>query len=96
MSQSSKAISGIFYFLIPTSGDWKEKSRNFLIGLSIVLIGSLVIIASFMGLALRSNSGIGIWVVVYTLLCAIIIAISTLIAESNYTKIASHQKEVRF
>ena len=76
MSQSSKAISGIFYFLIPTSGDWKEKSRNFLIGLSIVLIGSLVIIASFMGLALRSNSGIGIWVVVYTLLCAIIIAIS--------------------
>ena len=76
MSQSNKAISGIFYFLIPTSGDWKEKSRNFLIGLSIVLIGSLVIIASFMGLALRSNSGIGIWVVVYTLLCAIIIAIS--------------------
>jgi peptide/nickel transport system permease protein len=76
MSQTAKAISGVFYFLIPSAGDWKEKSRNFLIGLSIVLIGSLVIIASFMGLALRSNSGIGIWVVGYTMLCAFIILVS--------------------
>ena len=76
MSQQAKAISGVFYFLIPTSGDWKEKSRNFLIGLSIVLIGVLVIVASFIGLALRSNSGIGIWVVGYTILCAFIILIA--------------------
>jgi peptide/nickel transport system permease protein len=35
----------------------------------------LVIVASFIGLALRSNSGIGIWVVGYTILCAFIIII---------------------
>jgi peptide/nickel transport system permease protein len=75
MSQSAKAISGVFYFLIPTSGDWKEKSRNFLIGLLLVVIVVLVIVASFIGLALRSNSGIGIWVVGYTILCAFIIII---------------------
>ena len=76
MSQQSKAISGIFYFLIPTTGDWKEKSRRFLIALSIGVIGVLAIIVSFIGLALRSNSGIGIWVVGYTLLCAFIILLT--------------------
>ena len=75
MSQQGKAISGIFYFLIPTTGDWKEKSRRFLIALSIGLISILAIIVSFIGLALRSNSGIGIWVVGYTILCAFIILI---------------------
>lgn len=77
MSQQSKAISGVFYFLIPKTGDWKEQSRKFLFGLAIILISSLVIIAAFMGLALRSNSGIGIWVVGFTILCAFIILLSS-------------------
>ncbi len=76
MSQKTKAISGVFYFMFPSAGDWKEKSRNFLIGLSLVLIGVLVVVASFIGLALRSNSGIGIWVVGYTILCAFVILVT--------------------
>jgi peptide/nickel transport system permease protein len=77
MNQQTKAISGVFYFLIPTTGDWKEKSRRFLIGLAIALIASLAVIVSFIGLALRSNSGIGIWVVGFTILCAFIILIAS-------------------
>lgn len=77
MSQTAKAINGVFYFFFPSSGDWKEKSRNFLIGLALVLIGVLVIVASFIGLALRSNSGMGSWVVGYTILCAFIILVSS-------------------
>ncbi len=86
MSQQGKAISGIFYFLIPTTGDWKEKSRRFLIALSIGLITVLAIIVSFIGLALSSNSGIGIWVVGYTLLCACIILIM-----SAYRRFKMHE-----
>ena len=59
MNPTNKAISGIFYFLIPSTGDWKEHSRKYLIGLAIIVIGTLAIVASFIGLALRSNSGIG-------------------------------------
>ncbi|MFW9975676.1 MAG: ABC transporter permease [Candidatus Thorarchaeota archaeon] len=77
MSQQDKAISGIFYFLIPKTGDWKEHSRNFLIGLAIAVIGSLVVVASFIGLALRSNSGIGVWVIGFTALCALIVLLSS-------------------
>ncbi|MHA3964067.1 MAG: ABC transporter permease [Candidatus Thorarchaeota archaeon SMTZ1-45] len=77
MSQQSKAISGVFYFLIPNTGDWKEKSRNFLIGLAVVLIGSLLIVATFIGLSVRSNSGIGLWVIGYTILCAFVILLSS-------------------
>ncbi len=76
MSQQGKAISGVFYFLFP-SGKWKEKSRKFLIGLGSVLLGVLVIVISFIGLALRSNSGIGVWVVGYTVLCAVIILLTS-------------------
>ena len=89
MSQQAKAISGVFYFLIPTTGDWKEKSRRFLIGLAIVLVGALAIIASFIGLALRSNSGIGVWVVVFTVLCAFIILIT-----SAYRRYKLHEEQI--
>ncbi len=77
MSQQGKAISGVFYFLIPKTGDWKEHSRKFLIGLAIVVIGSLAVIASFLGLALRSNSGIGVWVIGLTILFAFIVLLSS-------------------
>ncbi len=76
MNPTNKAISGIFYFLIPSTGDWKEHSRKYLIGLAIIVIGTLAIVASFIGLALRSNSGIGIWVVGFNILCAFIILLS--------------------
>ena len=76
MAQPTKAISGVFYFLIPTTGDWKEHSRRFLIGLAIILIAAIVIVGSFIGLALRSNSGIGIWVVGFNILCAFIVLLS--------------------
>ncbi len=76
MSQQETAISGVFYYLIPRTGDWKERSRSFLIGLAVVVIGSLAIISAFIGLALRSNSGIGIYVIVYTILCAFVVLIS--------------------
>ncbi|MGY5854941.1 MAG: ABC transporter permease [Candidatus Thorarchaeota archaeon] len=76
MTSSSKAISGIFYFLIPTTGNWKEHSRKFLLGLAILVIGTLAIVGSFIAMALRSNSGIGIYVVGLNVLCAFIILLS--------------------
>jgi len=76
MTPSDKAISGIFYFLIPSTGDWKEHSRRFLLGLAIIVIGTLAIVGSFIAMALRSNSGIGIYVVGLNVLCAFIILLS--------------------
>ena len=76
MTSSTKAISGIFYFFIPTTGDWKEHSRKFLLGLAIIAIGTLAIVGSFIAMALRSNSGIGIYVVGLNVLCAFIILLS--------------------
>ncbi|MHA1137823.1 MAG: ABC transporter permease [Candidatus Thorarchaeota archaeon] len=72
----SKTISGIFYFLTPSTGDWKEHSRRFLIGLAIIVFGVLAVVGSFIGLALRSNSGIGIYVVAINILFAFIIVLS--------------------
>ena len=68
----TKTISGIFYFIAPTTGDWKEHSRKFLLGLAILVIGTLAIVGSFIAMALRSNSGIGIYVVGFNILCAFI------------------------
>lgn len=72
----SKTISGIFYFLTPSTGDWKEHSRRFLIGLAIIVIGILAIVGSFIAMALRSNSGIGIYVVAINILFAFIVMLS--------------------